>query len=284
METISLKFALFVALILPSLATGAQLSNAIPDPCLRYEFSWKAEPAFMPESTLAIEADGGIARATITYSQRPYEPSRSEELTLTNAASKTFCAALLRLIAMRQPGDHRRVLDGIYIEGDFTAGNTAPYYFSFQSPNRIETPRDFKITDAVFAVFERTTVSCELNVYLERLSEYFQFGLPVRVIAEEPLTLRWHGSFSINEHQEIQTLLSKLSKRTSIRIDVSNFSGMGRMYYPDFRRLISEVPDISWTASENSARMLAEIGVKPEKIRIVEGPSCKSERVRFARR
>jgi len=56
------------------------------------------------------------------------------------------------------------------------------------------------------------------------------------------------------------------------------------MYYADFGDLIRKVPDISWTASEDSARMLAEIGVKPEKIRIVEGPSCKGERVRFARR
>jgi hypothetical protein len=30
--------------------------------------------------------------------------------------------------------------------------------------------------------------------------------------------------------------------------------------------------------------MLAEIGVKPEKIRSIEGPSCKDERVRFSRR
>ena len=59
---------------------------------------------------------------------------------------------------------------------------------------------------------------------------------------------------------------------------------MGTMYYADFGDLIRKVPDISWTASEDSARMLAEIGVKPEKIRIVEGPSCKGERVRFARR
>jgi hypothetical protein len=30
--------------------------------------------------------------------------------------------------------------------------------------------------------------------------------------------------------------------------------------------------------------MLAEIGVKAEKIRVVEGPSCSGERVRLARR
>jgi hypothetical protein len=30
--------------------------------------------------------------------------------------------------------------------------------------------------------------------------------------------------------------------------------------------------------------MLAEIGVKQEKIRMIEGPSCKGERMRFARR
>ena len=272
------KFVLLAAIFLPAASTAA-----VVDPCSKYEFFWKARPAFMPESTVSIEADGGSAHAIVTFSDGRYSPRRSDQLILTHEASKNFCEALLRLVPMPQKQDMRGVLDGIYIEGSFSAAGGTPDKFSFQSPTIRETPRDFGIVDAVFTAFENATVSCELNDYLERLTQYFHFGLPVKVITTEPLTLRWYGNFSISDYMDIQTLLAKLSKSQSIRIDVTNFQGMGTMYYPDFGDLVRKVPDISWTASENSARMLAEIGVRPEKIRITEDPNCKGERVRFAR-
>lgn len=267
----------------PTPGQGINQSADVAAACSKYEFFWKAEPAFLPESTVTIVADGGVARSTITYRNVRNDVSTSEQLMLTTVASKQFCAELLRLIVTPQRKDDRRTWDGISIEGSFTTANAAPHKFSFRSPTRKQTPRDFGIADAVFLLFEKTTVSCGLNEYLERLAGYFQFGLPAKVITTEPLTLRFYGSFSLNHYQDIQTLLSKLSKSESVRIDVSNFEGMGTMYYPDFQRLISKVPDISWTATQNSARMLAEIGVKPEKMRLIEGPSCSGERVRFAR-
>lgn len=292
MKATFLKLAMVIgtaAAIMPSGATAAESFSAaaIPDPCLRYEFFWQAKPAFMPESTVTIVSDGGITRALITYSthgQDRINPSMSEQLSLSEESSHRFCAALLRLMATQQRKDERLIFDGILVNGSFKTRNGTPYKFSFQTPNSKDTPRDFGIADAVFAAFDNVSVSCELNEYLEQVAGYFPFGLRAKVMTAEPLTVRFYGAFTINDYQDIQALLAKLSKSQSIRIDVSNFPGMGTMYYPDFRRLISDVPDISWTASENSARVLAEIGVKPEKIRIIDGPSCKGERVRFARR
>src|SRR4051812_16162151 len=93
-----LKFALScqlfsIGLVLPTVATAAENFSAAVDPCSKYEFFWRARPAFLQESTVGIEAAGGTARLTVTY-EYLRDTRRSEELTLTSDASQAFCEAL----------------------------------------------------------------------------------------------------------------------------------------------------------------------------------------------
>jgi hypothetical protein len=190
------------------------------------------------------------------------------------------------LMVASQEKDDRRVWDGISVSGNFRMPDSQPYNFSFRSPNKDDHPKDHGIADAVFTLLESTTPSCELNNYLEQLTVYLQFGLPARVMPGKPFTIRFYGALSINHWWEREGLLTSLPTDQELLIDMTNLSGMGTIFYPQFQALLKRVPVITWIASAEAGKQLAALGVNPEKIEIRQGAnSCGTlQGKRFARR
>jgi hypothetical protein len=236
-------------------------------PCSNYDFVFHAQPAFHPESTVSLRIRRGSPELTIAYGDIRTRVPKTERLTFSGPASERLCSRMLELMKVNPKKDDRHLYDGISVSGSFRIMDSKNYTFSFRSPDKLEYPRDYGIADAVFTLFESTAVSCELNEYLEQLATYFSFGLPARIISGVPYTVRLYGALSINHEAAVAHLLSSLPTDTQIQFDITNFYGMGTLLYPQFRKLLTRFPAISWTASAHSAKMLAEIGVKSETLK-----------------
>jgi hypothetical protein len=244
--------------------------------CGEYDFDLKALPAFLPPSRIQVHAH--YARSlTIDYADRV------ERVTLDDLAAGQFCSKMLQIIKIEQTGDKRMGLDGISIRGQLKLDGVPSYEFDFWSPDRKEQPRDFAIADAVFTLLESTTPSCELNIYLELLASYFQFGLPARVIRGPPLTVRLYGGLSINHSDDLAALFSSLPLGVPLEIDMTNVSGMGAVLYPQFRTLLAREPPVKWLASPPAAARLRELDVKSDHIEMPKTLHCLAPETRFSR-
>lgn len=135
--------------------------------------------------------------------------------------------------------------------------------FYLESPDPLDSS-GFEIVVPVFELMESTFKTQEAINYIELLKGYFDFGLLVKHISDNPIEYRFYSHLSANEADEFYDLLESLPRDSPIVLDLSNFlSGMGTMFYKDFRRLINENPDVFWIVSSDYVKMqLREIGVK----------------------
>jgi hypothetical protein len=244
--------------------------------CGDYDFDLKALPSFLLPSRIQVHAHHARS-LTIDYADRV------ERVTLSEPAAEQFCIKMRQAITIEQTGDKRIGFDGITVRGQLKLNGAPPYEFDFWSPDKKGQPRDFAIVDAVFTLLESTTPSCELNIYLELLASYFEFGLPARVIRGPLLTVRFYGGLSINHADDLAALLSSLPVGVPLEIDMTNVGGMGTVLYPQFQTLLPREPPVKWLASPPAATRLQELGVKSNQIDVPKKFHCLAADTRFSR-
>ena len=132
--------------------------------------------------------------------------------------------------------DERRLLDGISGRIEKYDNNKNYETLKFRSPTRQNFELDYKSIDAFFLAIEENAESNQyLREYLERLKGYFDYGLPIKQIGEDPLEYRLWGSITSNEEQELYLFLDSLPRNEPIIFDVTNFPGMGNMFHGKFQ-------------------------------------------------
>lgn len=156
------------------------------------------------------------------------------------------------------------ILDGITVYFRFQT-EKSDNHFSFRCPEKSDST-EFKIITRLISLFENSFKSSTANDYIESLKGYFDYGLLVKHISENPLEYRFYSHLSSNEANEFYKLMENLPKDKPIIFDFSNFGGMGTMFYDNFEELIEENPNVYWIVNENSMRQVKEIGVKPDRI------------------
>lgn len=156
------------------------------------------------------------------------------------------------------------ILDGITVYFRFQT-EKSDNRFSFRCPEKSDSV-EFKIITRLISLFENSFKSSTTNDYIENLKGYFDYGLLVKHISDNPLEYRFYSHLSSNEADEFYILMEKLPKDKPIIFDFSNFGGMGTMFYDNFEELIEENPNVYWIVNENSMRQVKEIGVKPNRI------------------
>lgn len=259
-----------IAVILVGISTQAFAA------CGEYDFDLRALPSFLPPSRIQVNAHHSRS-LTINYG------NRVERVTLSDSAAEQFCIRMRQIITIEQKGDDRIGLDGISIRGQLKLNDAPPYEFNFWSPDRKEQPRDFAMADAVFTLLESTTPSCELNIYLELLASYFQFGLPARLIHEPTLSVRFYGGLSINHVDDLAALFSSLPVDVPLQIDMTNVGSMGTMLYPQMQTLLHREPPVKWLANPGAAHHLQELGVNSDQIEVAKSLHCLPAATRFSR-
>ena len=154
--------------------------------------------------------------------------------------------------------------DGITVDGTFTQENIIKT-FSFWSPRK-ET-ENHKLMELIFPLLYKSFSEAKALNYIEQLEGYFSFGLGLKKISNKPLKYKIYGSISSNEESEITSFIKTLPSNEDVFIDLSNFNGMGTMFYPLFKTLSKKDSKVFWVnPSEEGLRQLKEIEVPTKNI------------------
>jgi hypothetical protein len=156
-------------------------------------------------------------------------------------------------------------LDGITVKG-VMVDNSTEKSFSFWSPGKGSIDHDLIIK--LFNLMNTSFSKSETIVYIEQLEGYFSFGLGLKKLKEDPLTYKLYGVISFNEEKELLDFLNSLPTDKEIYIDMSNFEGMGTMFYDDFKTLCSRNQRIYWiNCSDFAKKNLTNAGIMSTNIR-----------------
>jgi hypothetical protein len=155
-------------------------------------------------------------------------------------------------------------LDGITVNGSFTQNNDGRE-FSFWSPRK--GSENNKLVKLIFTLLCKSFPEEKIINYIEQLEGYFPFGLGLKKISDNPLKYKLYGAITSHEEKEITSFINNLPSDRDVFIDLSNFNGMGTMFYPLFKSLTAKNKRIYWVKpSPKGLQQLCEIGVPMENI------------------
>jgi hypothetical protein len=188
-----------------------------------------------------------------------------ECVSVTKKNFKAFKDSIINIDLTKQKSLVKEgILDGITIYFRFKT-DSINNQFSLRCP-RPSDKSEFQIIKSVFNIIESSFKTESANNYIEQLKGYFDFGLLVKHISDNPLEYRFYSHLSSNEADEFNKLMKELPNDEPIVIDFSNFRDMGTMFYSDFQDLIKRNPNVYWIVNDYSEKQVLEIGVKPEKL------------------
>jgi hypothetical protein len=155
--------------------------------------------------------------------------------------------------------------DGINVYGKLVE-NDYTKYFKFWSPDKDD--KNHKLIEILFRNMYEHFDKAETIVYLERLEQYFDFGLGLKKISENPLVYKLYGSLTSSEETEIIKFFNELPQKEKVTIDVTNLSGMGTMFYDIIGELVNGKTNLYWSVKYNTPALyhLRKIGILDEYI------------------
>jgi hypothetical protein len=253
------------ALLLVGFLLATACSNEPAQHGKQYQFRYRGEyyPSFMPPCIITIVARDSTQRITL----RAYDDHRATPVTIVqdsahlSSADLTFFFSKLDSIPVLKMRTKEQLgMDGITVYNTISR-DSAQNKFQFWSPRKDNAPQEHKLVEAVLGLARRKFTTQQEQEYFESLEQYFDFGLPCKVTSTNPFEVRMYGSLSSNEERELTRFVQQLPSDRPILIDMTNFEGMGTMFYPLFRRLMTRNPCIVWVASKRSLEQLQELGV-----------------------
>lgn len=156
-------------------------------------------------------------------------------------------------------------LDGISVKG-VLVDNIGEKVFDFYSPEKGTI--NLKFMSVLFKLMYSTFTKPETIYYLEQLEDYFAFGLLLRKLNESPLTYKIYGSISSDDEKKLSDFFRGLPTDKEIYFDMSNFNGMGSMFYESFKTLCQINRNIFWiNCSDATKEQLTNAGIMPTSIR-----------------
>lgn len=256
---------LFVGLLTSCTYKTCKVDATLADVCY-FAYYVDFDPSFMPSCRISIIKKDKIGQIKLTvYNFR--ETSRTlginyaDSVVLTESDFKYFFNTLDTISLIKMKSDSSMGCDGIGVHNTFYQDSIKNAFY-FWSPNK--GSKEHKIIEAVIGLSRRKFTGMKYQEYFESLEQYFDFGLPCKKISDNPYEVRIYGSLSSNEEQELNKFINKIPSDRPVLIDMTNFEGMGTMYYPLFKSLITRNTKIVWATKYK--QQLKEIGVDTTKI------------------
>jgi hypothetical protein len=223
-------------------------------------------PSFMPSCRISIIKKDKIGQLKLTVynfrdTSRTLRINYADSVELTESDLKYFFNTLDTISLMEMKSDSSMGLDGIGVHNTCYQDSIKNAFY-FWSPNK--GSKEHKIVEAVIGLSRQKFTAMKYQEYFESLEQYFDFGLPCKKISDNPYEVRIYGSLSSNEEKELNKFVNELPSDRPILIDMTNFEGMGTMYYPLFKSLITRNNKIVWATRYK--QQLKEIGVDTTKI------------------
>jgi hypothetical protein len=231
------------------------------------------KPTFLVASRVVLEKRGELTTLAISLGIDERQKAiggdlrNCDQLERVPVAEGAFAEFQRRAGPLRlsmQKDLKKNMLDGITVSFRFEDGSS-DHSFSYTCPDRSD-PSEFKIIEALFDLFECSFEMPETVNYVERLKGYFDFGLLVKKTSESPLEYRFYSHLSANEAEEFWQFLAGLPADRPVIFDMTNFGGMGTMFYDAIRAFLARNRDVYWLVSPSTAEQVIEIGVRPDRI------------------
>lgn len=246
-----------------------------------YELKIDFDPAFINSSQVVIQSNGNSAFLNIKIFDGPKEHILKENNKLLKRQQLKTLEEFLQTYQFRIKGNIDTIgegkelnikgdsikyytisagLDGITVKGTQTRSEGVKS-FAFWSPKK--GTANAELISILNKVLAETFIEEDIASYLENLEQYFPHKLGLKKISTTPLTYKLYGSISDNEAEELYGFLENLPAKEKVIIDLSNFGGMGTMFYGDFEEYCVGKKNIYWL--KPSPRVLAqlhEIGIK----------------------
>lgn len=155
--------------------------------------------------------------------------------------------------------------DGINVYGRLVE-NDNTRTFKFWSPDKDD--KNHELIEILFRNMYEHFDKAETTAYIERLEQYFDFGLGLKKMSDNPLVYKLYGSLTSSEEDEINKFFNSLPQKEKVTIDVTNLSGMGTMFYEIIGELVTEKTNLYWSVKYNTPALyhLRKIGILDEYI------------------
>jgi hypothetical protein len=249
-----------------------------------YVLTLSFAPSFMTSSELSIQVKGDSCIFNIFFN-KSYKSQ--QELFETKAVPASKSKALtsfikdymfqpkqkLDTVGSRKPliqGDSVTAyainigLDGINVYGTFNQNNVVNK-FAFWSPDK--GTKNAELIAIVFNLIGNAFTDQKTINYIEQLQQYFPHQLGLKKLSNNPLTYKLFGSISANEKDDLYNFLKHLPLHKKVIIDMSNYSGMGTMFYDDFNQYCANNENIFWlNPSPRGLIDLNKIGISNDQI------------------
>jgi hypothetical protein len=147
-------------------------------------------------------------------------------------------------------------MDGITVVNKIKI-NEDSVQFKFWSPYK-EAPEQ-RLVEAIFALCRNRFKDELFQEYFETLEQYFNFGLPCKIISKAPLEIRIYGTISADEHPDLIPFIYEIPSDKPVLLDMRNFDGLAAMYFPTFQELCRRNKSVIWVAKDK--KKLGEIGI-----------------------
>ena len=162
-------------------------------------------------------------------------------------------------------GEHIVMLDGISVKG-VLVDSVGDRVFDFSSPRKGTINHNLMVV--LYNLMYKAFTKPETINYLEQMEGYFSLGLGLKKLNESPLTYKIYGSISSNEEKELLVFFRSLPADKEIYFDMSNFDGMGTMFYESFKTLCERNREIYWiNCSVSAKKQLTDAGILSTSIR-----------------
>ncbi|MCB9174367.1 MAG: hypothetical protein H6589_07145 [Flavobacteriales bacterium] len=260
---------LFIILFVGLLTSCSNTTNKVDSTSVDANyFAYYADfgPSFMPSCRISIIRKDKIGQIKLTVynfrdTSRTLRINYADSVELTESDFKYFFNTLDTISLMKMKSDSSMGFDGIGVHNTCYQDSIKNSFY-FWSPNK--GSKEHKIVEAVIGLSRQKFTAMKYQEYFESLEQYFDFGLPCKKISDNPYEVRIYGSLSSNEEKELNKFINELPSDRPILIDMTNFEGMGTMYYPLFKSLITRNNKIVWATRYK--QQLKEIGVDTSKI------------------
>lgn len=194
------------------------------------------------------------------------EKRRWKESSSIDSKELTSIKSILMELVNQQEQDDRMILDGIIVNCEVeTSANTS--FFSFHSPD--ESMKSYKLSEKLFELCFKKIKSEKAIEALEKVEGYFGFYPSWKITNTNPFTCRIHGSLSIHDQKQLEHFFESFGTKREILMDFRNFEGMGTILYDSFRKLNSQVLNLTWMIKKENdwvKKQLIEIGISENDI------------------
>jgi len=130
---------------------------------------------------------------------------------------------------------------------------------SIHVPFRDKNPNHYICLDRLFEILEQSD-SYEDQVYFEKIKSYFDYGLPIKQINNDPKTFRVWGALTTNEEDELKKLTESINEDEFVIFDFRNYQGMGSLLYHYFIELNKRNENVYYVYDKEIKEDLKYIG------------------------